>query len=246
MGAWGVAVFSDDLAADLRGEFRDLIGDGLTSTEAVNKLVAEYKSSLEDSDEASVFWIALASIQWKLGRLEERTKKNALHVIDTGQDLERWDLPDERKKRSAVLAKVRKELLSPVPAPKRVPRNIKEANDWSVGDVVGLRLLSGKWTLMRVVGHHADKGGRFAVCELLDWVGNEPFPKEAIGKMSVRRSQGAYDISQFLFQEPRKKKDKARVLRLGVVSKPGQKCGGFTALPWQFVDRQLKELFGLV
>jgi hypothetical protein len=245
MGAWGVAIFSDDFAADLRDEFRDLIGDGLTSTQAVDKLLADYESSLEDSDEAAIFWIGLASIQWKLGRLEERTKQNALHVIDSGQDLVRWDLPQERKKRCAVLAIFREELLSPPPPPKRVPKNIREANGWSVGELIGFRLLSGKWTLMRVVGHHTDKGGTFAVCELLNWVGDKPSQIKARARLSVRRSHGEYDISQFLFQEPRKKKDKDRVLRLGVVSKPGQKCGGYTAFPWNFVDSQMKQLFDL-
>ena len=246
MGAWGVAVFSDDLAADLRGDFRDLIGEGLTSTQAVDQLMAEYKSSLDDRDEMPVFWISLASIQWKLGRLEERTRQEALRVIDTGLDLERWDVPKERQKRSAVLAKLREELLSPPLEPKRVPQIIKEANDWVVGEVVAFRLLSGKWTLLRVIGHHVDKGGRIAACELLDWVGDLPFPVEAIATMSIRHSQGYGGCSQFLFQEPRKKNDMARVVRLGVVSKPSQECGGWTVFVWKYVDHWLKELFGLV
>ncbi len=37
-GNRGTALYSDDLAADLRGEFRDLIGEGLSSTEAVDRL----------------------------------------------------------------------------------------------------------------------------------------------------------------------------------------------------------------
>jgi hypothetical protein len=69
MGAWGVAVFSDDLAADIRGDFRELIGDGLTPSEATNRLVEQYASSLDDSDEMPVFWIALALAQWKLERV---------------------------------------------------------------------------------------------------------------------------------------------------------------------------------
>ncbi len=78
MGTWGVALFQDDLAADLRDEFRDLIGEGLSSTEATDRLKTEFASSLEDVDEKPVFWIALAHIQWKLGRLDEHTKHEAL------------------------------------------------------------------------------------------------------------------------------------------------------------------------
>jgi hypothetical protein len=243
MGAWGVAVFSDDLAADLRGDFRDLIGEGLTSTEAVEKLLTEYASSLEDDDESAVFWIALASTQWKLGRLEERTKREALRVIESGQDLERWDIPGERKKRAAVLQKVREELLSPQPPAKRVARSIKEANEWKTGELIGFRLLSGKWALLRVIGHYTDNGGRFAVCELLDWNGKTIPPAERISKLRIKRNSES-EISQFLFQEPRKKKDRLRVQRLGTTSKPSQKPGGFTFLVWPYVDWELEKLFG--
>ncbi|HEY4261823.1 MAG TPA: hypothetical protein VGM98_16750 [Schlesneria sp.] len=192
-----------------------------------------------------VFWIALAAIQCKLGRLDARTKREALRVIDSGQDLERWDLPNERKKRSAVLAKLRLQLMSPPPTPKRVAKNIKEANKWSVGEVVGLQLPSEKWTLLRVVGHHADQGGRFAAFEILDWIGDLPFPVAAIPKMPFRPSRGKHEISQFLLPEPRQKKDVARVVRLGVVSKPKQQCGGYTAFSWRNLDHWLNEIFGL-
>jgi hypothetical protein len=245
MGTWGVAVFSDDLAADLRDEFRDLIGEGLSSSQAVDKLLSEYAVSVGDDDEKSVFWIALASAQWKLGRLEARTKKEALRLIATGQDLKRWDDSKNRKKRAAVLEKVREQLLSPQPPPKRVPRKIKGANDWSVGEVVGLQLKSGPWTLLRVIGHHEDKGGRHAVCELLDWVGEE-FPSAVrVAKLPIKREANMHGISQFGFQDPIKSKDQARVKRLGIHSRPAQKCGGYTFLVWPYMDRLLKELFGL-
>ena len=245
MGAWGVAIFSDDLAADLRGDFRELIGDGLTSTEATDRLMAEYDSSLEDVDEMPVFWIALASAQWKLGRLEDRTKQMALQVIDNGTDLNRWDNPKDRAKRSAVLAKTRAELLSPPPPAKHIPRTVKESSDWEVGEVVGFRLLSGKWTLLRVIGHHVDKGGRFAICELLNWVEDQLPLKEKIAELPVRREMSPRAISLFLCQQPTKKKDQPRVLRTGVFSTPAQKPGGYTVLVWPLVDDQLASLFDL-
>ena len=245
MGAWGVAVFSDDLAVDLREDFRDLIGEGLSSSQAVDKLIVEYASSLEDGDEQPVFWIALAATQWKLGRLEERTRKEALRVIDTGQDLQRWDDSKDRQKRAAVLQKVREQLLTPPPPPKRVPRTVKGANEWPVGEVVGLRLKSGRWTLLRAIGHHEDKGGRYAVCELLDWVGDELPTAERVAELGIKREANLRGISQFLFQDPIKAKDQARIKRLGFQTAPAQSCDGYTALVWPYVDRQLKELFGL-
>lgn len=245
MGAWGVAVFSDDLAADVRGDFRELIGNGLTSTEAVDQLIREYAESLEDGDERAVFWIALAATQWKLGRLEDRTKREALHVIESGADLVRWDQLRERTKRAAVLEKLREELLSPPPPEKRVAKTHKAANAWHVGEIIGFRLLSGKWILLRVLGYHVDKGGRNAVCELLDWVGREIPSAEAISEFSIRRSSGKHDVSQFFFQEPRKKQDQSRVVRLGIRSTPAQKCGGYAVFVWPYVDQLLEDIFKL-
>jgi hypothetical protein len=245
MGAWSVAVFSDDLAADVRDEFRDLIGEGLSSTEAVEKLLGEYASSVDDDNEKSVFWIALALTQWKLGHLEERTKNEALRLIAAGEDLKRWDDPNDRKKRAAVLEKVREQLLSPQPPPKRVIRTIKGANDWAIGEVVGLRLKSEKWTLLRVIGHHEDKGGRHAVCELLDWVGEEFPSAQQVARLPIKREDTPRGISQFGFPDPIKSRDCARVKRLGLRSRPAQRCGGYTFLVWPYVDKLLKELFGL-
>ncbi|MBL8820079.1 MAG: hypothetical protein JNL58_28910 [Planctomyces sp.] len=245
MGTWGVAIFSDDLAADLRDDFRELIGDGLTSTEATDRLLEEHKSSLEDPDEMPVFWIALAAAQWKLGRLEDRTRQMALQLIDNGADLARWDNPKDRAKREVVLAKTREELLSVQPPAKRIPRTIRESNDWKHGELIGFRLLSGKWTVLRVIGHHTDKGGQFAVCELLDWVDDQLPPPEKIDGLPIRRDKSLNGISQFIFQQPKKKNDQARVVRMNCLSTPQQTKGHYAAFVWPHIDRQLESIFEL-
>ena len=245
MGTWGVAIFSDDLATDIRSDFSDLIGDGLTPSQATDKLIAEYSSSLDDSDEMSVFWISLACTQWKLGRLEERTKQIALQVIDSGIDLKRWDDPKNLAKRSAVLAKVRTKLTTPQPPAKRIPRTIKASNDWHIGEMIGFRLLSGKWTLFRVIGHHTDKGGQSAICELMNWIDDQLPPTEKIAELQIKKGKSPKGISQFLFQEPKKKKDQPRVQRMGTSTQPFQKPSGYTVLVWPYVDEQLDSIFDI-
>jgi hypothetical protein len=42
MGAWGPAIFSDDNAADLRDNYRKLIGDGMSGADATDKQLDEY------------------------------------------------------------------------------------------------------------------------------------------------------------------------------------------------------------
>ena len=245
MGTWGVAIFSDDLAADLRADLTELIGEGLSVSEATDRLMTEYASSLNDPDEKTVFWIALASAQWKLGRLEERTKQTALQIMDDGSDLIRWQNPKDRARRAEVLEKARAELLSAQPPAKRIPRSIKEANDWQIGEIIGFRLSSEKWTLLRVIDHHVDKGGRFAICELLDWVGDQFPPQAVIAQLPIRKETVPGGVSQFLFQQPRKKSDQSRVVKIGVTTSPSQTAGGFTAVVWPHVDQQLASLFGL-
>ncbi len=154
MGTWGVGLFSDDLAADIRNDFRDLIGEGNTAAEATNRLQAEYATSLTDPEEASVFWLALAVAQWNLGRIEESVRQKALEIIDSKRDLARWTTPKEQRQRATVLAKIRAQLVSPAPPPKSVRRPIKGINDWEIGEIIALRLLSGRLTLLRTSGHH--------------------------------------------------------------------------------------------
>ena len=243
MGVWGTGLYSDDLAADLRGDFRDLLGEGAPASVAVDQLISEYADSLTDPDEEPVFWLALADTSWRLGRLEDRVRDNALRIIDEGRDLGRWDSVRDRTKRETVLAKLRAQLLSPQPAAKRIPKTVKSANEWVVGEVIAFQLLSGRWVPMRVIGHHEDKGGRFAVCELLDWIG-ETIPAAAeIGSLAIRRENGPRGMSQFLFQEPRMVKDQKRVVRTGITSTASQKPGGYTVFVWPHVDRLMREVF---
>jgi len=245
MGTWGTALYSDDLAADLRGEFSDLTGEGLSPVDAVNRLTTDYSSSLRDPDESPVFWLALAETVWCLRRLAEQVRENALRVIDSGEDLARWGNARDRAKREQVLAKVRAQLLSPPPSPKRIAKPVKSASDWQVGEVVGFQLVSERWILLRVIGQHEDRGGRSAICELLDWTGESLPPQTEIARLQIRRETGPRGISQFLFQQPRAKRDQTRIKRTGFVSRPAQECGGYSVFVWPYVDRQFREVFQL-
>jgi hypothetical protein len=243
MGTWGTGLYSDDFAADLRGDFRDLLGEGLAGRDAVDRLMSDYADSLADPDEEPVFWLALADISWKVGRMDERVRENALRIIDEGRDLARWESPRDRTKREAVLAKLRAQLLSLQPAAKRIPKTVKSANEWVVGDVIAFQLRSGRWVPLRVIGHHTDKGGRFAVCELVDWIGETIPSGTDMGSLAVRRETGSRGVSQFLFQEPRTAKDQKRVVRTGIRSTASQQPGGYTVFVWSHVDRLMREIF---
>lgn len=245
MGSWGTALYSDDLASDLRGEFRDLVAGGLLPDSALDKLTTDYAASLLDPDEAPVFWLAVAYTAWQLGRLVPRATSEALRVIAAGDDLRRWDEPKSRQKRLAVLQRVETDLRSPAPPAKRLQAPFVAANDWTTGEVVAFRLSSGLWTLFRVIGHHVDKGGRHAVCEPLDWLGPSPPDSATIVILPLRPAVEPWNTSQFLLGEPRRKHDVARFMRTGVHCDPAQQPGRFMVLVFPHVDQQLKAIFAL-
>jgi len=240
MSAWGPALFSDDSAADVRDGFRDLIGDGFTSPQATDALVKEWGDALGDPEEASVFWLALASTQWQCGRLEERVKSKALAIIEEGSDLRRWrDNPKLLKKREAVLAKLQEQLLSPPPPEKRIPKRYRNTCEWEVGEVIGYRMLSGKQFLFRIIGFHSDKGGTSPVAEMLDWSGTELPAEEVVKTLTIKGRQ-------FMLGRLKEKELPAeRVTRLGVKTQPTQKPGGFAVFLWSHLDEHLPRYLGV-
>jgi len=193
MGVWGTAIFSDDLASDICGAYRDALGEGLSGPEATQRVLRDYSSSIADSDESSVVWLALAAVQWKLGRLEDEVRDRALQVIESGADLARWDAgsPDHSRRR-AVLEKLREKIGSPQPATKRIARRVLCECPWCVGDVIAYRLLSENLVLFKVDGTHTDNGGTYPECVLLDWAGTEIPPAPDIKRMPIKPSRSDY------------------------------------------------------
>lgn len=88
MGAWGPGIFSDDVAEDIRSDYRELLEDQVPDDEATRRIIGSYE--VLDSDEEHVLWLALAAAQASLGRLDDAVKQRALDVIDHGRRLERW------------------------------------------------------------------------------------------------------------------------------------------------------------
>src|SRR5579863_1287880 len=110
MGAWGPALFSDDTACDIRDEYRELIADGLDDAEATRRILESNADAMEDEDEATVIWLALAVTQSKLGRLDPAVAGRALQIIDDGADVGRWaeeEGPKKAAQRQAALDKAR-------------------------------------------------------------------------------------------------------------------------------------------
>lgn len=255
MGAWGTGIFSDDFASDLKSEFRNHIGDGKTSEEATDLLLNEYSQEVNDYDNKSVFWLSLAATQWNCGRLIEKVKTKAIEIIDKEADLKKWEYdPKLFKRRREVLLKLKKQLLSSQPPVKKIPRHIKSFTDLEIGDVISYKTLADKFILFRVIGYHEDKGGKFAVTELLDWYGSKIPSLNEINKLNIKiKEQFAISpfkfppLKQFLLEGMQKRYfPKERVNLIAKHSKPvEQNPSGFTILMWKYINEQLKKDFNI-
>lgn len=255
MGVWGPAIYSDDLACDIRDDFKKLIGDGLNSEEATSTLEKEYRDSIIDSDENSVFWFALADTQWKTGRLIGRVLEKTLEIIDKGSDLERWKEDTKNlKKREIVITKLKQQLLINQPKEKRIAKVYREDSKFNVGDIFSYQNKLENKALFRVIGIHQDKGGRSSVCELLDWfdkslpIKNGLFSKGKIdiNKLSKLRFRTVDNCkTQFMLAETvAKYKPKEEWFELITTkSKPQQNCAQYSLVFWRNLDELLRNEF---
>jgi hypothetical protein len=187
MGTWGVGLFQDDVAADVRGDWREAILDGQDSEEATQTLQASYASAIGDPDESTVFWLALAAAQMETGRLVDEVRDRAVAIIDAGDDLGRWRGGRNEKRREQVLAGLRAKLVGPQSKPKRLRRKPYYGVVFDPGDVVLLRNPStGDRGLVYVVDRY-DEREPHPVVEVLIWDGKE-IPGEAeLGRLTAVR-----------------------------------------------------------
>ena len=162
MGAWGTKIFQDDLAQDIKETYIDLLKQGKKNEEITQKLIEEYANSL-DKDEISVFWFALADIQWDYGRLLDKVKEKAIRYIKSGEDLRRWKEEAEEKdylKRKDVLKNLEQKLNSTMPKEKKVMSYRNYICPWKEGDVYAYQLKEegenkGKYIAFIKVGNYS-------------------------------------------------------------------------------------------
>lgn len=246
MGASGVKLFDDDVAADVRSLFRELLQRGKTGAEATAFLVNDSHDMI-GLEEEGVFWMALAAVQWEFGMLESSVLARALQVIDDRSDLKRWvDDSTLLRQRENALERLRKRLTSPQPKPKAVRLKKGPPNcPWREGDVFAYKLLSGKFVLMRVISVKRFGLDEQPLCELLDWLGAHIPDRATVAMLPIRRNKRYPSESAFHF--PLRNKYLSRCKSLGFQLAPVFLDDGSYSLPLNFdkLELELDEHFGL-
>ena len=154
MGTYGTGLYSDDTACDVRDAYREALDAGTDAEGARARVLNAFAEELAGPDEGVVVRLALADTQFRLGRLGESARREALAVLDAGGDLERWREAGaaEVRRRTAVLQRLRARLESPQPEPRPVRARRPRASQAVPGRVYAYRARSGQPYLIRVVG----------------------------------------------------------------------------------------------
>ncbi|PER14413.1 hypothetical protein COK25_07320 [Bacillus cereus] len=246
----GVGIFEDNLSEDIKFDFQDLISEGYSSEEATEMMVNTYISSLRKHEE-NIFWLALAAIQWELGRLNPQVKEKAICIIESKSDLKRWwREPELKKKRELVLEKLKKNLVSPLPEPKKVKRRVVLKTELEIGDVITYRLLSGQYIILKVVGVNEYAGNAYPILMLCDWIGRNIPDKDEILTMEMKEGLNQYFQKGFQYIEvfPLKKKSYPKE-RIRLVYKnievPSRDAYPIMSMVWDEFDDDIEEYYEL-
>lgn len=185
MGTWGVSLFADDMACDVRDYYRELLEDGIDDAVATRRTIEKFGDYLDDA--GGVGLLALAVTQSTLGRLDTDIRDRAVAILDRGADLDDWarDNPKLLARRRATLEKVRAQLTGEQPRPRRLRPPKRVSSGLAAGDVLGLEL-SNRIVLLRVVCVHTHRLGETPVLEELDYEGREVPSGDVIERLGAK------------------------------------------------------------
>lgn len=142
MGTWGYKINQNDIYSDVKQYYISYLQLGKSNIEATKMLMDKFHCILVNEDDAPLFWMALAQIQWQKGRLLDEVKHRAIVHIEKGADLEFWyersqQLGDKRKK---ALNDLKEQLDSQPPQRKKTQKKNFYRCPWKIGDAFAYKI----------------------------------------------------------------------------------------------------------
>ncbi len=178
MGTWSSGLYDDDHALDVKSFYKDLRRASIVGSQATPLLIENcFEGDRSNLSGDPTFWLVVADLQWKDGVLDPLVAKHANRIVLSGEGLELWDDPIDRRQRERIQQRIGKLLETEMPAAKPLAVPYFDASIWDIGDVVAYRLnepLSGSGhavVLLQVVDHFTKLGGDSPVFELMKWCG---------------------------------------------------------------------------
>lgn len=247
MGASGVQLFDDDIAADVRDIYVELLRRGQENPTAAASVMEEFRDLIGTEDE-SVLWLALAAVQWKYGLLQPEILNRALRVIEDGSDLHRWtfnaaNLNQHREVLAALADRLKSTNLSPRTV--RLRKTLPPRCDWQLGEVVAYRLTDGRFILLRIVTVDRGRFDDRVVCELLDWISRDLPTMDVVVSLPVRLNCRYASESLFHFPMTRKHLARCRAMNAQVPAALRDDGSCHLSVDFNNLAAELHEHFGL-
>ena len=121
MGCWGDKLYQNDMAQDLKDEYRTYLKLGYSDLEVEDMMIDSFEEYIDDGYDKE-FWLALADQEYKLGRLSKKVKKKALSYL---KNVDKEELV-------ALKARLKSE---PLPR-KKMGKFYMSRPIWNVGDIL--------------------------------------------------------------------------------------------------------------
>ena len=142
MGSWGVGLFSNDVASDVREAFKDIVRLPHEEPRLLELLLAEFPSGrAEDDEDYADFWLAIADLFHQYALADEQVFATARRIVEDGIDQRvnrDLDMSDADLRRRQKVIEDRLERWSkPHPKP-RARRTLKKPEPllFEVGDCI--------------------------------------------------------------------------------------------------------------
>jgi hypothetical protein len=142
MGSWGVSLYSNDFAADLRTAVRAILRLPLDPDRLAEIAIGvEPQAARNQSDEDhTIFWLVLADQFARQGVKSDEVIEQALRIIDTGRDLDMQSQLGQSaaglEKRRRVLVELRERIVNPPPSGARKVMRSPQPFVMDVGDAL--------------------------------------------------------------------------------------------------------------
>lgn len=234
MGAWGTAIFSNDTSADVRDEFKRHLQDGASAKDATENILDDFAARDTTNPDNNDVWFGLASTQHSTGHVVPHVLATALELIESPEEMERWD-QSLHMRRASALRQLKEKLQTESPPPATFKARKKLTTDLIPGHHL-LYTVSESQLLLRVVSLDEDDDGIAPVYTVLDWDGSTSTLTEAASIPPLPRTRE--DRPYFKFCAVGRKPKKENLVLLDVIgpsTTPGIGTWGLSIMPWKNV-----------
>ena len=153
MGSWGYAPMSNDTSEDIRDEFETKLKYKKDFDIAIKEILTDNKDILDDKDDASNLWLALADRQWQYGFKNNKIKTKVKEICQNGigQNLWKEEGSKEYLKRMNALEKFYNKISIPKKILKKIPKLVIRKAIFKKGDCLSLKLDNGYYACALVL-----------------------------------------------------------------------------------------------